>query len=118
MSKIAVVNRSAPYGNANGQESLDLVLAAGSFGQEIGVFFVDDGVFQLLSGQQPEQIDIKNYSKTFAALEFYDVEDIFVCADSLSSRSLSQSDLCIDAQVLSKDELDAKLRTYYHLLSF
>ena len=57
---LALVNKTAPYGGANGQESLDLALAAGSFGQDVSLFFIEDGVFQLLAGQAPENIEAKN----------------------------------------------------------
>ena len=50
---LGVINSTAPYGVSNGQESLDLALAAANFGQDVTLFFVDDGVFQLLKSQQP-----------------------------------------------------------------
>ena len=96
MTRIAVLNTTAPYGTATGQEALDFVLAACSFGQAVRVFFADDGVFQLLTEQTPEDIEHKNYSKTFGALTFYDIEEIYVCEDSLTKRGINRSELGLD----------------------
>jgi tRNA 2-thiouridine synthesizing protein C len=117
-SSIALVNKTAPYGQANGQESLDLALAAGSFGQSPSLFFIEDGVFQLLSKQAPGCIEAKNYSKTFAALEFYDIEHIYVCGNSLRARKLEPENLCIEVEVLSKSDLQQCLSQHQHILSF
>ena len=118
MTTIAIINKTAPFSSSSGQESLDLVLAGGSFGQQISVFFIEDGVFQLLNGQDPQHIEQRNYSKTFAALEFYDVEDIYVCQNSLQQRGLSREDLCIEVTVLGKVAIHQKITEHQHCLSF
>jgi tRNA 2-thiouridine synthesizing protein C len=115
---LALINKTAPYGQADGQESLDLALAAGSFGHNVSLFFIEDGVFQLLAHQAPEMIDAKNYGKAFAALEFYDIENIFVCAESLSIRNLSTENLSIEVQTLSNEQLQKRLHQHQHILSF
>lgn len=112
MKSLTIVNRTAPYGQSNGIEALDLCLAAASFGQEVCLVFLEDGVFQLLKDQTPESIEHKNYSKTFAALAFYDVEDIFVCQHSLDSRQLTPEDLCVDVTLLSHQDVVSKLKTH------
>jgi tRNA 2-thiouridine synthesizing protein C len=115
---IAIINRRAPYGQANGQESLDLAIAAANFGQAVSLFFMDDGVFQLLMAQAPQRIDAKNYSKTFAALTFYDIDDIYVCQQSLTQRNLTPDDLCIPVNVLNAEQLQQRLALHQHLVSF
>lgn len=115
---IAIINRSAPFGDSNGQESLDLVLAASSFDQHVSLFFMDDGVYQLLRSQSPEAIEHKNYSKTFQALSFYDVDDLYVCADSLSKRNLSIESLCIEIKPISFNKMSQLLTSHKHILSF
>lgn len=54
--KLAFLFRTAPHGNAISREGLDALLAATAFcdEEEIGVFFIDDGVLNLLDGQNPE----------------------------------------------------------------
>ena len=118
MTRIALINKTPPYTTSHGQESLDLALAGGSFGQDISLFFIEDGVWQLLPGQSPDNIEHKNYSKTFSALEFYDVENIYVCKQSLEIRGLSHADLCVEAEILTNEQLAEKLSLHQHCLSF
>ena len=115
---LAIVSSKAPYGTYDGQEALDMVLAAGAFGQQVGLFFIDDGVFQLLKSQQPEAIELKNYSKTFAALPFYDIEQIFVCANSLQKREIEPPQLCIEVTMLDSKAFSTKLSEYQHIIKF
>ena len=41
------INRKAPYGTIYALESLEVVLIAAAFDQDISLVFVDDGVYQL-----------------------------------------------------------------------
>lgn len=118
MTTLAIINSRFPHGSAIGQESLDLVLAAGSFGQQVSLFFLGDGVLQLLRNQSPEDIEQRNYSKTFQALNFYDVEDIYVCQSSLSERHLKIENLVIEVKVLEQEQLAEKIAANQHILRF
>lgn len=89
MKRIAIVNSHSPFGDNAGKDALDLALILGSYEQDISVFFHDDGVFQLVANQQPECINQKNYLKTFAAFELYDIENVYVCQRSLNERNLT-----------------------------
>lgn len=89
MKRIAIINSRSPFGNNAGKDALDLALTLGSYEQDISIFFHDDGVFQLLNEQNPELIHQKNYLKTFAAFDLYDIENVYVCQQSLSQRNLS-----------------------------
>ncbi|GAC18285.1 sulfurtransferase complex subunit TusC [Paraglaciecola arctica] len=117
-TSIAIINKSAPYGSSNGQESLDMALAMSNFAQDVSVFFMDDGVFQLLLPQDPTTIDAKAYYKTFPALEFYDIENIYVCKQSLIQRSIQTSQLCIPVTLMEFDDLSKLLAKQQHLMSF
>ena len=56
MKRVAFVFTSAPHGSASGREGLDALLATSALTEDIGVFFLGDGVFQLLAGQKPQAI--------------------------------------------------------------
>ncbi|VFS45630.1 tRNA 2-thiouridine synthesizing protein C [Budvicia aquatica] len=45
MKKIAFVFTHAPHGSSGGREGLDAVLATSALTEEIGLFFISDGVF-------------------------------------------------------------------------
>lgn len=115
---IAIINSQGPLASSAGQESLDLVMAAGSFGQEVAVFFIGDGVYQLIKTQQPELAGVRHYSKGFAALPFYDIEDIYVCQASLEQRQLSTDTLSIKVELLQPRALADKLAHFDHLIRF
>lgn len=106
-STIAILNKSAPYGTVNGQESLDMALAMSNFGQTVSLFFIEDGVLQLIKQQTPDNIQHKAYHKTFAALTFYDIDNIYVCQHSLLERNLTESDLSIAVTLMEPNQLTA-----------
>lgn len=97
---ILIVNRKAPFGSAFAKEALDVGLIAAAFGQQLGILFMDDGVYQLLKQQDSSDINQKNSSQTLPMLEMYDVKDLYVEADSLNARNLTPEDLLIPVQVI------------------
>ena len=117
MTNVTIVIRNAPFNGQSGQEAVDLILAASTFGQQVSVAFVDDGVFQLCQHQNPAQIQRKHFAKSFGAFEFYDVEDVYVCQQSLSARKIDEHALLVDAQILSTADFSAKLHESEHILN-
>ena len=93
VKKFKYLNRRAPYGTIYAWESLEVVLIGAAFDQEVNLMFVDDGVFQLVKGQDTAGIGMKNFSPTYRTLGDYEVKNIFVDADSLAARGLTQDDL-------------------------
>ena len=108
---LAFLFRTAPHGNAISREGLDALLAATAFcdEEEIGVFFIDDGVLNLLDGQNPELLLQKDFIRTFKLLDLYDIEQRFVCADSLDQYNLQEEQLIISAEKIDRTSLIKKL---------
>ena len=117
-SGLAIINSKAPFGNNHGKDALDIALIFGSFEQGISLFFQGDGVYQLISGQDGSLISIKDYLKTFSAFEFYDIEDVYVCKESLNERQLNQNFHIEGVQVLSPSDFGNKLSNHQHILRF
>ena len=117
-STLAILNKSAPYGNVNGQESLDMALAMSNFGQEVSLFFIEDGVLQLIKQQTPDKIQHKAYHKTFGALTFYDIDNIYVCQQSLLERNLSAIDLSINVSLMEPDQLSTLIGEHAQVMVF
>ena len=109
--KLAFLFRTAPHGNAISREGLDALLAATAFcdEEEIGVFFIDDGVLNLLDGQNPELLLQKDFIRTFKLLDLYDIEQRFVCTDSLDQYNLNTEQLIISAEKIDRTSLINKL---------
>ncbi len=93
IKKFMYVNRRAPHGTIYAWESLEVVLIGAAFDQDVSVAFMDDGVYQLLKGQDTSAIETKNFSPTYAALGDYDVTKLYVEQESLEERGLSLDDL-------------------------
>jgi tRNA 2-thiouridine synthesizing protein C len=117
--KILFISRSAPYGEIKAKEALDATLAASVYEQELSLMFMDDGVFQLLKGQQGELIAQKNFNKMLSALPIYGVDNIFVHDESLAQRSLTKTDLILDSiKIISSREVGELFAQQDQLLSF
>jgi len=91
--KFLYVNRKAPYGTVYAWESLEVVLIGAAFEQDVRLLFMDDGVFQLVKGQDTSGSDMKNFSPTYAALGDYEVTKIYIDEQSLTERGLTLDDL-------------------------
>ncbi|ASI95275.1 MULTISPECIES: sulfurtransferase complex subunit TusC [Vibrio] len=118
MSQLTYLFRSAPHGSNAGREGVDALLAASAYCEDITVLFFGDGVYQLLLGQDPTGILSKDYAPMLKLFDLYDIEQVFVCADSLAERGLAQADLVIDAEVLRTEQFKDKLQQAGKLLSF
>jgi len=115
---VAIVNTCTPFSSAKAKESMDVALIYGSFEQPTHLFFQGDGVFQLIDQQQPEIINVKNFLKTFAAFEFYDLNDVYVCQQSLTERGLKTDFHISNVQVLNFDEFSERLHQHDVVLKF
>ena len=93
VKKFCYINRKAPYGTIYALESLEVVLIAAAFDQDISLVFADDGVYQLTREQDTENIGMKNFSKTYTALGDYDIKKVYVEKESLEERGLTADDL-------------------------
>jgi len=91
--KFMFVNRKAPYGTIYALEALEVVLISAAFEQDVSLAFMDDGVFQLLTGQDTKGIGVKNFSPTYRALGDYDIKELYVEQESLEERGLKPDDL-------------------------
>jgi len=93
IKKFMYLNRRAPYGTIYAWESLEVVLIGAAFDQDVSLAFLDDGVYQLVDGQDTSGVDMKNFSPTYRALGDYDVTKLYVEKESLEARGLTVEDL-------------------------
>ncbi len=118
IKKFMFVNRKSPYGTIYALESLEVVLISAAFDQDVSLAFFDDGVYQLAKGQKTQGIGIKNHSPTYRALEGYDIEKLYVEQESLDTRGLTEDDLIVPVQVMSRAELSKLMESQDVVLSF
>ncbi|QLB15821.1 tRNA 2-thiouridine(34) synthase TusC [Mannheimia granulomatis] len=91
--KLAFLFTQPPFGSSVSREGLDALLAASAFcdEQDIAICFLNDGVFNLVASQQPEILLQKDHISTFKLLSLYDLNECFVCQDSVKVRQLEQA---------------------------
>ncbi len=119
MKKIAFVFTEAPHGSSAGREGLDALLATSALTEQIGVFFLSDGVFQLLANQQPDKALARDYISTFKILSLYDIDKCYVCLDDLLIRGGNPaSQFVLDAEFLPAEAMRKLLAGYDVVLKF
>ncbi len=119
MNSIAFIFSRAPHGSSAGREGLDAVLATSALSDNVALFFIGDGVLQLTAGQQPENILARNYIATFGVLPLYDVEQCYICGDSLAERGMAaDAARVLPAEVLSSVALRERLAQFDRILTF
>ncbi|MGF1699959.1 sulfurtransferase complex subunit TusC [Photobacterium makurazakiensis] len=118
MKSLGFIFRSMPHGTAAGREGLDAVLATSAYSEDIHVFFIGDGVFQLLKTQQPAEVLSRDYSQTFKMFDLYDIENVYVCSKSLEERGLTASELLIEVTVCDPHTFSQHLHGCQRVLTF
>lgn len=119
MKKVAFLFTQGPHTTSSGREGLDALLATSALTDEIGVFFIGDGVFQLLSSQQPEKILARDYIATYGVLPLYDIDKCYLCASSAESWGLSDyADWVLSVEKLTPEMLRQLLASYDAVMTF
>ena len=118
VKKFMYVNRKAPHGTIYAQESLEVVLIAAAFDQDVSLAFIDDGVYQIVKGQDTKSVSVKNFSSTFRALDDYDINKLYVQKESMEARGLTDKDFLVPVEIKTAAELSALMEQQDVLLSF
>lgn len=101
-----IIFRSCVDGSLSLKEGLDAAMVAAAFGQLVKILFEGDGVYHLLPKQAPEVLGGKAYHKALSALAMYDVDQLFVCSESLSNRGLALERLSLEPlKCLNHDQI-------------
>ena len=107
---LTFISRRAPYGEDYPRACLDMVMAAAVFDQHVNYVFMDDGVYQLVAGQEPDGIGARDLSAQFEALSLYGVENLFADHQSLLERGLENARLRIPVDVVDNACLQRLVR--------
>lgn len=120
--KVLVLFRKAPYGSLYNWEGLQTLLIMGAYQMQgtiqISVAFLDDGVFAIVSGQDPSGLEMKPLSKTYPALPDFEVERFYTDKRSLDERNLTLGDLVIKPEVLDTEGMARLLQEQDAILPF
>ncbi len=117
MKQLLFIHSKAPHGSINAQEGLDAMLMGSAFAECTGLF-IGDGILQLLDRQDTTGSGQKNFSKTFAVLGDYGVDNIYCSQSQLSARGLGLADLVIKVKPVSDAEIRQVLARADSILNF
>ena len=92
-SCITFISRSAPYGSNRANLCLDMALACAVFEQDVNYVFLDDGIYQLLKGQDGAAIQNKTLGSALETLALYSIENVYVDQQSLKERGIDAAEL-------------------------
>lgn len=118
MKKIAFIFHTPPHATSSAREGLDAILAASAYSEDLAIFFVGEGVLQLLKAQEPSQVLSRDYISAFKLLDLYDIDQRYICSQSLQDWGLELSDLVIEGEVLSPQQIAAHWNEFDQLLTF
>ena len=118
IKKFLFVNRKAPYGTIYALEALEVVMISAAFDQDVSLAFLDDGIFQIVKGQETTFIGMKNFSQTYRALEDFGDTKLYVERESMEARGISESDFIVPAEVISVGEMAELMASQDIILSF
>lgn len=116
MKSLLIISRHPPARLA-AREALDMALAAAAFGVPTGLLFMDDGVLQLLKGQDAQAVGQKSLAANLQALELYGVEDVLVCGQSLAARGIHTRQCLLDCRALDSAQIAQLLLHYDQVVS-
>ena len=106
-----------PYSSAGALETLESVLVAGVFDQEVSVLFKGAGLYQLLDGQDGAAVGQRTVGKILQALPEYEVNRLFVCRDSMERLGLQPGDCCLPVKILGNEEQRELISSQHTVLS-
>jgi tRNA 2-thiouridine synthesizing protein C len=116
--KVLLMCRQAPYSGQLARAALDAALASAVFDQDLHLFFMDDGVWQLLPEQKAAEINCKSIAKALDSMPLYDIETFYVDEVSLLQRGLDPAALTGNIRLVAKAELSAFLEGFDQVWSF
>ncbi|MEM5528454.1 sulfurtransferase complex subunit TusC [Gammaproteobacteria bacterium AS21] len=102
---VLLIISNPPFYSASNRETLDIGLAFSAFDIPVSILFIDDGILQIKSDLNSEQLAQKNLINTFKALEMYDIQDCYVINKDLERFNLSTNALAIKCKTLDKDAI-------------
>lgn len=114
---LLLISRQAPWTGATARALLELGLTGGAFDLPITLVFLEDGVFQLLSGQQATAVQQKDLTANLQALPFFGIDEIYASARALEERGIHPNQLVPLAKTLADSELSNLFQQHDYAVS-
>ncbi len=116
MDRVLFVMTHSP-GTINAQEGFDALLMGSAFA-DCSALFLGQGIYQLISDQDPEPLGRKNYTLGFGALADYGVKRIYGSKSQMAEVALAPDDLCLAIELLDDSDINRLLTDHITVLTF
>lgn len=105
MKSLLLTCRHSPWSGLAARETLDIALSGGAFDLPVSMLWLGEGVLQLVAKQQSDLIEQKNLQAQLSALSLFGVESLYVAKDDLERFALQATDLILEPQVMSAQQI-------------
>jgi tRNA 2-thiouridine synthesizing protein C len=117
-SHLLFLTTKSPWTSSSAASCNDMVMTAAIFDQPVKLLFCNDGVYQLLAGQDGTACGMKTLANQLSALDLYGIEQIYVEASALQERGLQERDLLQAVTLLSCDQMRTLIAESHAVLVF
>ena len=117
MKSILIRMSKSPSSGLTSGEQLETAMVAATFEQEVSILFIGDGVFNLLTDQETQEVKGYNIEKMLLALPTFEVNDLFICERSLEQRQVGVFNLPKNAKVITFEDQRRLIKTTDVVLS-
>ena len=104
MKSLLCIVSKPPYAGTHTLEVLETAMVGAVFDFKVSLLFRDAGVWNLLPGQDASDIGLRTLSNVLQALPTYEVDRLYVCAQSLQALNIDSAELPVEHAVLSPEE--------------
>ncbi len=115
---VMIIIDKAPFLGSNAAESLDAAIALASFGQKVTLWFSQEGVFNLLKGNQANKFNQLDHCATIEGLEYFDIEQVVVTSEDWDKYQLAQTPLRLEPTLLDSAKVVDSFKHYHQILRF
>jgi len=116
--RLLYIFTQAPYSRAAGQEGLDAVLVASAFELRVSLLFLHDGIYQLKTEQISQADGLKQFTKTYAALQDFGIEEIYTHDLSRLARGISDDEMIVTTRNVDSDQIRALIAEQDKVFTF
>lgn len=116
MQNILLLQQHSPFSSSHGREALDMTLALAAVEHNVSVLFCADAVYQLLASHEHADFRLKAYTRSFKLFALYDIEQVYVCQQSLMQRAIKPEQLSIDVTLLDQQQIAQLIHNQHQVI--
>jgi len=116
--KTNIIVSHAAFQGAEFKEAVDLALVAAAFDQDITLIFIQQGIYNLIKGQNADALNDKTHTDILTGLEFYDIEKLWVERESLDQTGLLVENLIDGVSIIEQQQINQSNQQANHLVNF